>query len=721
MLDVGRGAVQGLDGDLLDGGTLGAVHIGQPQVQVVISDLLQMHGIHLGHQIGGILLHIHDAVAQIARHRVGLEVGGLGGGGTLGQQRVVHSAILIGHDQRLNDLLAVIAVSNGHGGIAAGKGGGGIVGGGESGDLHRASHPAVIHQNGRDIVGAVGGQAGHLGGEGRVGAGGGERAALENGAAVDGRIHQLILLHRAVGQGGHRPVDGTLLVGLEDQVGGLGGDILRRRIAGEQAGVLGGLLSRHGIHLLLINIGGDAGTHRDGIGEHHGGGTGRVDIHVADIAGAFHLGGGIQIHHAGHGFVVDVQSGADGLLVDGDALGHALRQGDGGAGGQIDHILDIAREVELGAKRAVQGQAGQTVAVVGDILQVGGGADIDLGDVGEALRLQGDKLVGHTIQDQLVGGDITQQNAVFALLALAGAGDHNLTQHAYIFQLHIAQTDAAADIQVTVDHSVLQGDTGGVDGQVAVHAPQAMYARLLDGGADGLGEHHGHLAAGHILLGAEAAVGIAGDDTLLGNRLNHVAAPITELAAVVEAQRLAGAALEHHVLADEHGCLFPGQGIPGCGHGVGHTAEIAHIAGDANVLVKPVGGDHILIGIGADLGVAVGAVDHADKFRTGDVPLRLQIAVDVAAHDAPGHHLVQVGVHPGRGLDVGGGQGKQTANKTDGRHETGGCRLKALYAHVISSISSSSSGWGRLLSCRLNTRSQMSRSSSDCSAANFAA
>ena len=374
---------------------------------------------------------------------------------------------------------------------------------------------------------------------------------------------------------------------------------------------------------------------------------------MADAALAVHLGGKIQVQLPDGGPVVDGQLGVHGLFVHGDHVGHALGQLEGGFRSQVYHPLDVARQLEEGTLDAVQPDGLEAQAVLGPVLQVAGGAEGDLSDVGEALGLNGEELLRQAVQLQSARSDVAQEDALLARLGLAAAADDDFALDADVFQLHVPQAHAAGQVEVAGDDGVLELDPGGGDGQVAVHAAGGLLAGLLDQGAQGADQKAGHLAPGDGQVGAEAAVGVALDDAQLRGLLYQGTAPAADFVHVGKGGvGGVGHALEPEAPAQKDGGLLPGhQGIGG-GGGVAGAVEVARLVGDADVLGKPVVGIHIGKGVaGAGLLIAEGPVHQGDELRPGDVPVLVEVALGVAAHDAPFLDLLQVGGHPLRRPD----------------------------------------------------------------------
>ena len=652
LKDGGRRIQRG-DGELLHRGALAVVGVVEPEVEVVGGFLLQIGGVHTGDQQRRVLLHVHHAVAQIAGDGAGFEVGRRGRHGALGQQRVIEAAVLGGHDHGLHDLLLAggVRFGEGHVGvrIAGGEGGDRVIRGGEGRDLHGAVPPAGVHQHGGDVVGAVLGEAGQLGGQLRFGGGDLDIAALDHGMRGGG-VQQDGFIHGAVRQGGDGPVDRAALVGAEHGARRGGGHVPHGGIARQQAGILRGFDGGGGVHHRAADAAGHAGAHHDGVGQHWNGGAGGVDRGVGDVALAGHGGGGVQIQIPDGAVGADVQGGAGGPLVHRHLIGHAAADAQEGSGGAVDDLLDVTGKLELSAIGAVQLNERQALAVRRQILDIAGGAGDSVLDAGEALGPDAEVLVGHAVNLQTVRRHVPQDHAALALLTGAGAADHDLAAHGDIVEHHVVKADAAGEVEVAGDNGVAQGDAGGGDGEVAVNVAHILLAGLVHQRSDGTGEDAGGLTPGDGLLGAEGAVGIAADDAHFRGLMDDAPAPMADPAAVLIVQRVAGGILHTQAAADEHHGLFTGHGGVGRGGGGGAALKIARLVGDADVVGVPGVVRHVLKGVFPHFPVAEGPVDQGDEFRAGDDPLAVEVAVGVPLHHAPFLHLIEVGVHPGGGL-----------------------------------------------------------------------
>ncbi len=639
--DDGRGVVVGGEGELLHCGALNAVVIHQPQVQVVLGHLIQLDGVHLD-GMGDVLHYAQGAIAQIAADSPGLELVGRGGGAAGGQQGVVQPAALIGHHGDLGQVHAGL----GHHRVAGGERGHRIVRGGKGSNLHGAAVVPPIHQDGADIVGAVGGQPVHLGGVLGVGGSGLHGARLEDLTAVDGGLQQVLLAHRAVGHRRDRPMYSTRLIGAEHQGGGVGGHVLHRRIARHQLGVGGGLVGGHAVHLGAVDVAGDAGTDGDLVGQHLHLAARCGNVEVFDIPAAGHLGGHVQVELAHPGAIVDNHLGLGGILIHRDFFGVAPGDLKGGLGGKVYNLLQVAGHLEQGALLAVLMDESQAMAVSGGVLHVGVGAHTGDGYVGVALGADADELVGDAVHHHLVGGHVAQNHAALAGAALTRAADHDLAQHLHVFQQYVAQVDAAGEVEVARDHAVAQGDAGGIDGHIAVDAAQGVLALLADGGADGAHQHGGHLAPGDVPLGLEAAVLIAADNPLGNGGPDEAPAPVAQGAAVGETQGLARGAPEHQVAGEQHRGLLPGERGVGGGRGGARPLEIADIVANINIVIEPVPGAHVGKRHPVQLVIAVGPVHHGHELGAGDAAAQAQRAAGVAPHNAPVHQLLGIGHGP---------------------------------------------------------------------------
>ena len=640
----------------LEGLDLGAVHavgVGEPQVQGVVLQLLQPVA-DVDDPLG-VLHHVHHAVAQVAGDGGGLHVVGGGRLAALGQHSVVQLAALGGHYGNLGHGVG----HQGHIGVALGEGGHGAVRGGEGDHLHGAAPALAVHQHGGQVVGAAGGQAADLGADLRVGGGGGHGAVLDGQGAVGGRGHQVVGLNGAIGNAAHRPVDRPPLVGGEQALEPGGGHVVGHRVAGEDPGVAGNLLRRGGVHLNAVDDAGDAGADVDVVRQHGHVGAGGVDVQLADVPLAGDVGCHVQVQLLDLGVPVQLDAGVHRVLVHGQLLDRALGHLHGGAGGLVHHLFDPAGQVQVYPVLAVQGDVHQALVVGVVVLQIGGGAHGGAGDVGNAVRPDGDVLVLHVVHQHLVGGDVAHDHAGVAGFALAGAADDDPAQNVHVLQQDAAQAHAAGDVQVAADGGVPQGDSGGGDGDVAEHAAQAVHALLLDGGADALGDEDGHLGLGHRVLGSEGVVRVAGDDIVVHGGPDDAPGPGADVPAVGEGQALAGRLLHHHVFPQDEHRLLPGEGGVGGGGGGGGARHITGVVGDGDIVIEPVVDLHVGKGDAPRLVIAVSPVDDAGEVGPGDGGVR--VADLVGPDDAPVHQLVQVFVGP-----VGGGGQGQPRRQAEG-------------------------------------------------------
>ena len=666
-----RGLIVGGKLQAGDFGLVDAVGIDEPQIEDIGRRLVQDHVIN-PEGVLFILLHIPHTEAQRTGNGVGLQFVFGGRGGALGQQSIVELAVLVGH----NDNHAVSTGNLGHIGIPRAESRYGIIRRREGNHLYGAALIPGIHQHGGQIVGAAGGQAGNLGSGFLVALGDLEGTVLHGDVAVGGRLDQVFLTDRAVGDGADSPVNGTGLIGGEHGVQAGGDNIPRLGIARQNAGHLGGLLRRYGVHLLAGDDGGDAGPDFDLVGQHFHLTAGGVDHQMFDVALTGDDGGRVKVQFLDHRAAVNNNVGFRGGLVH-RQLGHgAPAHLDGGLRRTVDHLFHAAGQLQqnrlpvvgllaLGIGLALQGNVLQAQAVGGVVLDVGAGAHGGAADLRHAVGLKGYQIAPEIVHQQLVSGNIAQQDAGPAAFALAGAAGDDAAQDCDVLQLDAAQTHAAGDIQVAADDGIPQGHVRRSDGHVAEHAAQGVVAGLLEGRADQGGDHGGHLAPGHVALGTEGAVFIAADQVMFQGGLDGTPGPVADLAGIGKVQQLSRGFLKHHVPPQDGGRRLTGQGIPGGGGGGRGAMDVLGGVGNAHVVIKPVVFRYVLKGRLTGFMVAVGAVGDGHEVRTGQGPVG--VVCLVGADEAPLHQLAEVGVRPvgrGRALQIG-----QAGDKAQDHHQ----------------------------------------------------
>ncbi len=666
--------VSGGEGQGYNGGTVGPVGVGEPEVDSVVRLLLQ-HPVVDAEGTLHVLVHILHAVAQRAGDRAGLQLIDRGGLGRARQQDIIELAVLCGHDHGH----AVPAGDLGHMGISLGEGGNRVVGGCKGDHLGGAALAPVVHQHGGQVVGPVGSQPGDAGGDLLISLGGEDVSAAQGDAAVGGGLDELVLAHGAVGDGADRPVDGAPLIGGEEGLDGGGGDVGGLGIPGEDQGIHGGLLGGHGVHLHAVDGGGDAGPDHDLVRQHGHVGAGGVDNQLLNVALAGDGGAGVQVELLDHSAPVNDHRGAHGGLVH-RQLGHGALGGlDLRVGGAVDDLPDPAGQIQLdglpvlgllalGVGLPLQGDVLQSHAVGGVVLDVGAGAHGSVADVGDTVGPDCNIVVLEVVHQQLVGGDVAQQDAGLAALALTAAAGNDAAQDGDVLQLNISLSHAAGDIQVPADHGIPQRDAGRGNGDVAEHAAQRVVPRLLEGGADSAGDQRGHLAPGDVLLGPEGAVVIAGNQVVLQGGLDGPPAPVADVAGVGEVQNLPRGLLEHHIAPQDGGRRLPGEGVVGGGGGGGGAVDVAGVVGDTHIVIEPIPLAHILKGGHADLVIAVGPVDDGHKV----CPCQGLVGAPclVGADKAPLQQLAEVGIRPvGRGRLPAGEAGNQPQQEDKGQQE----------------------------------------------------
>ncbi len=662
------------------------VHIGEPEVQIIAAQLIQRIAID-AEGVGHVFCHVPGAKAQVAGYGVGLKVLIGRGCGVLGKQRVVKAAGLGGHHGDLTG----IAGDLGHVRIAGSEVRRGIVRSAEGDGLDRAALVPGVYQHGGEVVGPVGGETGYGGVIVRVGRGGLQVSALYNVGVVGG-LQQVRLPHGPVGHGGKGPVKRSGFIGAHQALGGGGGQIGDLRIARKQPGVRGRFRGQSGVHDLAVDVGVDAGTDHDGVGQHLRLGAGGVHVHLVHIARAGDSGAGVQIQYLNRRAIEDGDGGPRRRLVHGQGLDRALCHGNGGLGRERDNLLEVARGGQGGSLFTLYLDAGEAVVVFGGIFHIGGRADRGVVDLGAALRPDGDHIVCQIIQNQCGGGDAAEDHTVFALFALTCAAHHDLAQYIDVFQRHVAKSQAARDIQISGNGGVFQGHAGGGDGDVSVNAAQRLCAGFVDGSSDGIHQQDGHLAAGDALLGPEGPVAVAVEDALDHGTANKAPAVVGQGVAVGEIEACTGVVVQRQVAAQKHRRLLPCDGVLGRGGVFAGAVEIAGGVADVDIVVIPVGGLHIPERDGgAGIIVAEGSVHQHHEFPAGQRTVRVEVAGGITPHHAPAHQLFKIGLHPVRG---GGGDncpGKQGYRQDQREHggqqpRSDAARVDSVYFHSENSF-----------------------------------
>ncbi len=182
-VELGRGDVLGFYSVLGDFGGLGAVRVGEPQVQVIGGVLLHLtqafhHIVQVQvnlidfEAVHGVLNQVDAAIAVGVHKGGGQELAGLGRGAARGQKHIVQITGLVGHDRglQIHNLPKGqfrVGVCAGGGAVCelrrAGQGRDSAVRGENLLGLHRAVPAMGVHQHGREVIGAAGLQASDAG------------------------------------------------------------------------------------------------------------------------------------------------------------------------------------------------------------------------------------------------------------------------------------------------------------------------------------------------------------------------------------------------------------------------------------------------------------------------------------------------------------------------------------------------------------------------------
>ena len=662
VLELGRRAVHRRERELLHRGGARAVGVHQAQVEVVGRRLLQAAE---GQEVEHVLGRVDHAALQRTAERADAELLRRGRGAAAVIERVVEHAALVGHVGDLDTVIVAVCADGvvvlRDGGVAGVEGGRGVVRRRERRDLDRAVPVAGVHHDGGEVVVAVRREARER--RRRLGVGGGDRGAAaqhRRGVAL-GRRDQLVFADGAVGRGADRPIDRAALVRGEYRRRAGRRDVPRLRIAREQARIGGGFLRLRRVHRLAGDVGGEPGADRDLVGQHLDDGARRVDVQVINVAVAGDGRRGVEVERHRRAVDVEVERGAGRRLVDGERVHRAHRDVQRGAGRFVDDGLQIAGERE--ARAGVDGferNVEQPLPGTGAVLHERVGAERRVGDLRIALGAHRDKLVGDAVDQQRIGDDVAQHDAVLAAVALAAAGDDDVAEHADVVEGHVAEVEAAGDVQIARDGGVFERRAGRADRHVAVRVGEGVRAGFVDERAERALEHDRHLAAADVVLRLVSAVAVAADEPRLRGGAGVAAAPFGEAAAVGKLGDLAADGVEAHVAREQHHRHLAGERAVRRGHARRNAVEVMGVVGDADVIVIPCVRRHVAERRGAGVLVAVGAVDHRGKFRAGEVALRMRAAVGIAGDDAPIHELVH------RALADGGGRAREYGAEGNG-------------------------------------------------------
>ena len=293
----------------------------------------------------------------------------------------------------------------------------------------------------------------------------------------------------------------------------------------------------------------------------------------------------------------------------------------------VDHILDVACQLQLQAVFSVELDLPDAVSGWGIVRQKGVCPDAGLLDQAISLHPEGDLLVFDVVHHQLGGVHIAEDHAVLARFTDAAAADHDLPQHLHVLQHHVTQFHPRSDVQISRHNGIFQSNTGGCDRHVAPNISQCSSTRPADRGANGVQEDHRSLPPGDAFLRPEGAVRITADQVILRCRGDHSSAPCTDASSVRKTGVLPHCRFHHQVLRQNESRLLPGDAqVRGKGSRGGPRNISLRIA-DVYIFRIPCGARNIPEGMSPRRSIAKCPVDDSDKFRPGDGVSRPQIPI----------------------------------------------------------------------------------------------
>ena len=543
----GRGAVRGLDGYADDIRVVDAV--GQEEISVVLGQLLKgvLRAFVDGAHADAVLFAADHAAAAGVDRAAQRTVLKLVGGGRIHAAQIDRPVQGAGLGRR-NVEINIGVLDRSGAGIAGSKRGAAVIRRGKVNILYFALILASVHQYGGKHIRGIDGQAGNALGQILVGVADGDVAASHDICAVAGRIDQVGSGQGTVAAQADRPVQRAGFIGLEGGLRLIGSEIVKARIAAQDAGKVGHLLAERTVHNDAVNIGCDAGADMDDIRQHLDDTAGRVDIQYADIALAADGGRRVKVQHLDRRALRNGDFGADSVFVNGQLLHRTAADSDAGVRSHGDDLVDIARQVELRAVLAVHLDVLEAIVAGGAVFQIGVSADVYTADIGIADRPDGDILVGQAVHDHFGRGAVFQDNTAIALVTFARAAGNDAAIYGNIVQRDISEADTACDIQVAGHCHVFQRYARGRDHQIAGNAV-GVGAGSLHRCADHADQHDGNLAACDVVQRTEGSARVAAQDALFHCGLDIAAAPAAGLPAVGKGKILAGKRLKQQVAA----------------------------------------------------------------------------------------------------------------------------------------------------------------------------
>ena len=273
------GLIYRSEGQLLDCGTLPAINICEPQIEVIGLQLLQRHTVDIK-TIRCIFGHIQCTIAQISADRICLEILSSGGCCALGQQCIVEATGLCGHHSNLTRHICYF----GHIGIACCKVWYRIVWSCEGNNLQRALCSTGIYQDTGEIVRTICNQLGNLYLNGAVGTTQFYRTILYNFGRIGRWVNQICRLNRTICQRRNRPIYHAFLVCTKLHCCGSRCKVCYNGIASQNSGVSRGFCCGCTVHQITSN--GSCVTWADGdlVRKHTDGAVWCIDNQMTNIA-----------------------------------------------------------------------------------------------------------------------------------------------------------------------------------------------------------------------------------------------------------------------------------------------------------------------------------------------------------------------------------------------------------------------------------------------------
>ncbi len=284
--------------------------------------------------------------------------------------------------------------------------------------------------------------------------------------------------------------------------------------------------------------------------------------------------------------------------------------------------------------RAVQHNIFEATASACRFLQICIGFYLRFIHNGISLQLNGFDGSAGIRHNQACNGAVLEKDAAFACLAFSRSVDNHISQNVNVFKNRTAKANPPCNIEIPLNHCILQGNTGGGNRNIPLLCSQRDCAGLFHQFAHGIRKHLGHLRPGNIILRLEGIILIAGNKAFIGRGIYIAPAPVGNACTIQKGRGNPRRFLKGQISAQQRNGLLSRQAALGISRSPSVAGKIALIIGNGNIIGIPFRTVNILKRCSSGFGIPKGTIDNGYKFRPCNGLIGVHVSVFIPAYNA---------------------------------------------------------------------------------------